>query len=74
MINGLHGLNVFAFLRPSPLRGRWPFALAKGRMGVVGTTAPLSDPPPSAFALLRHLPRKGEGKNRHAQSVGTEGR
>jgi toxin ParE1/3/4 len=47
---------------PSPLRGRWPFAAAKGRMGVVQTMALGPEPPPSVTASPRHLPRKGEGQ------------
>jgi hypothetical protein len=35
---------------PSPLWGRWPFAAAKGRMGVVQTMALDPDPPPSVTA------------------------
>jgi hypothetical protein len=47
---------------PSPLRGRWPFAAAKGRMGVAQTMAPHPERPPSVTAAPRHLPRKGEGQ------------
>jgi hypothetical protein len=43
----------------SKQRGRWPFAAAKGRMGVAQTMAPHPERPPSVTAAPRHLPRKG---------------
>ncbi len=48
-------------LHPSPLRGGWPFALAKGRERVASPSPDSVARPPSGQPTAVHLPHKVEG-------------